>query len=328
VSESTGRRRVLIVNETAKLAFNRWHLGCDLVSRSLVRGLAVHDIDCAGWANGLAGLSRILAHDPEARFDGVVINGEGTLHHNADRAFELVSIGRYLKDHGKPVFLINTVWQGNGPHIEDLIRNFDLVAARESGSVAALARVRPDTRLVPDLCWSADLPGPAAGGEPVAILDCVEPERTAKLAAVAAGAGLPLFVMDRFLEAFHRALSRGRSPDETPRVLRGPDIRAHSGWLGGRFHGVVLALGAGVPILSTPSNTGKIQAMFADIGLKGKLVTGPVLEGLRSRADVDALFTTGPGAYGAGEWAAVRDYKQQARAEIDRLFGDIAACLG
>jgi hypothetical protein len=328
VSAGGGAPRVLIVNETSKLAFNKWHLGCDLVSRALVDGLTGRGLECAGWVNGLAGLNRVLEHDPEARFDGVVINGEGTLHHNADRAFEIATIGAYLKGLGKRVFLVNSVWQGNGPRIEALVRDFDLVTVRESFSAEALAPVRADVRLVPDLCWSAGLARPPGPAGPVAVLDCVEPQRTARLERIARAAGLPFFVMDRFFEAFHRALRAASVPEATPRVLHRADVGAPAGWLGGRFHGVVLALGAGVPILSTPSNTNKVQAMLADIGLKGKLLTGPVLDGLRDRAEVEALFSAGPGAYTAADWAKVADYQARARAEIDRLFADIAANLG
>ena len=35
-----------------------------------------------------------------------------------------------------------------------------------------------------------------------------------------------MFVMDRFLDAFHRALVAGRPPRQTPRVLRQDDVRA------------------------------------------------------------------------------------------------------
>jgi hypothetical protein len=323
---SGARPRVLIVNETSKLPFNRWHLGCDLVSRTLVEGLRAQGLECVGWTNSLAGLNRILEHDPEARFEAVVINGEGTMHDNADRAFEIASIGRYLQDLGKRVFLINTVWQDNGARLDALVRGFDLVAVRESVSAEALARVRPDVRLVPDLCWSAEIARPAQRGTSIAVLDCVEPGTTARLADIARAAGLPLFVMDRFFEAFHRAVRGGCTAEQAPRVLRRDDVGAPAGWIGGRFHGVVLALGAGIPILSTPSNTRKVEAMLADIGLDDKLLAPSTLDRLRRRDQLSELFA-GPAGFGAADWRKVDDYKRRARLETGRLFAEIAACL-
>lgn len=320
------RPRVLIVNETSKLPFNRWHLGCDHVSRILVERLAAHGLGCVGWANGMAGISRILSHDPEAQFEAVVINGEGTMHDNADRAFEIAAIGRLLQDLGKRVFLINTVWQANGRRLDELVSSFDLIAARESRSVAELARVRPDVRLVPDLCWYADLPRPRPLDPRIAVMDCVEPEATGELARVARAAGLPFFVMDRFFDNFHRAVRAGTAAASAPRVLRRDDVGDASAWLGGRFHGVVLALAAGVPVLGTPSNTHKIKAMLSDIGIQGKELQPSVLSGLRSRTDVQDLFS-GPRAYGAPDWAKVQAYKSQARTAIDTLFTDIASAL-
>jgi hypothetical protein len=326
-SIGTGERpRVLLVNETSKLPFNRWHLGCDHVSRVLTERLTAHGLDCVGWVNGMNGLSRILSHDPEAQFEAVVMNGEGTMHDNADRAFEIAAIGRMLQDLGKRVFLINTVWQGNGRRLNDLVSGFDLIAARESRSVAELAPVRSDVRLVPDLCWYTDLPRSRSSDLPIAVLDCVQPETTGELARTARTAGLPFFVMDRFFDNFHRAVRADTAATSAPRVLGPEDVGAASAWLGGRFHGVVLALAAGVPILSTPSNTHKITAMLTDIGIEDKELQPSVLSGLRSRADVQALFS-GPQAYGASDWAKVQAYKSQARTGIDNLFADIASAL-
>jgi hypothetical protein len=326
-SVGTGERpRVLLVNETSKLLFNRWHLGCDHVSRVLVERLAAHGLDCVGWVNGIAGLSRILSHDPGAQFEAVVINGEGTMHDNADRAFEIATIGRLLQDLGKRVFLVNTVWQGNSRRLDELVSRFDLIAARESRSVSELARIRSDIRLVPDLCWYTDLPRSHPLDPSIAVLDCVESETTGELARAARAASLPFFVMDRFFDNFHRAVRAGAAATSAPRVLRRDDVGAASAWLGGRFHGVVLALAAGVPILSTPSNTHKIEAMLSDIGIEGKELQPSVLSGLRSLADVQGLFS-GPGAYGAADWAKVQAYKSRARTEIDNLFADIASTL-
>jgi hypothetical protein len=88
----------------------------------------------------------------------------------------------------------------------------------------------------------------------------------------------------------------------------------------------VLALAAGVPILSTPSNTAKIQAMFADIGLRDKVLEPEALAAVASRADAVALFD-GRREYAAADWARVSAYKAAAREEIGRMFDDIAAAL-
>ena len=321
------RPRVLIVNETSRMPYNRWHLGCELVSHHLRDRLEAHGLDCVGWANGIAGINRIVGHDPAARFEAVLINGEGTLHDDADRAFEIGVIGAQLRAMGKRVFLINSVWEANGPAMEALVRDFDLVAVRESFSQSRLARVRPDARVVPDLCWLEDATAVAPPHDPpCGILDCVEPETSARLERLAAAAELPVFVMHRFFEAFHRAVAAGRPVAAVPRVLRRGDLATCPRWIGGRFHGMVLALGAGVPMLATPSNTSKIEAMLADIGLEDKLLQPEVLDGLAGRSDVIELFS-GRRAFTASDWAKVAAYKELARREIDRMFADIAAAL-
>ncbi len=319
------RPAVLIVNETSKMPFNRSHLGCDLVSRTLVDRLAAHGVAAAGWANGLTGVARILAHDPEARFAGVVLNGEGTLHDDADRAFELLTIARHFKAAGKPVFLVNSVWQAMGPTMTGFLADFDLVAVRESASRDAVARVRGDVRVVPDLCWLADLPAGEARLS-CAVLDCVAPASTARLEAAAIAGGAPFYVMDRFFDAFHRILAGGAAPGAAPRPLRRTDIRAAARWVGGRFHGTVLALAAGVPMLSLPSNTAKTDAMLGDIGLSGKMLDPADLDRISGADGLAALFF-GARDFTGGDWQKVADHRALAAREIDATFAAIAAAL-
>lgn len=328
-----GRPAVLVLNETSKMGFNRWHLGCDLVSRNLAGALAARGIEVAGWANGIAGLSRILAHDPAARFSGVVLNGEGTLHDDADRAFELLGMARHLRGLGKRAFLINSVWQAMGPTMADFLKDFDIVTLRKSASAHAAAPARPDARTVPDLCWLAELdagidPGNGMGAAlaPCGVLDCVTPATTLRLEAAAAAAAAPCFVMDRFFQAFHRALASGAPAAVVPRVLRQHDVRSVAAWIGGRFHGTVLALGAGVPILSLPSNTTKTEATLGDIGLSGKVLGVDALDGVRNPADLSGLFS-GARDFSGADWKKVDDYRTLARREIDATFDDIAAAL-
>lgn len=324
VPEGT-RPAVLILNETSKLPFNRWHLGCDLVSRTLVSRLGAHGIDVAGWANNLAGLSRILAHDPDARFAGVVVNGEGTMHDNADRAYELLTMARQLRQMGKKVFLINSVWQAMGPWMEDHLGDFDLVTLRESASHAEIRRARGDARIAPDLCWLAELPT-APDAVPCGVIDCVVAESTQRLEAAAAAAKAPFYVMDRFYEAFHRTIAGGGTSAVAPHILRPGDVRGASRWIGGRFHGTVLALASGVPMLSLPSNTAKIEAMLGDIGLPGKMLDPAVLEEVTSTDDLVALFS-GARDFSGADWQKVAEYRATAAREIDATFATIAAAL-
>lgn len=319
------RPSVLILNETSKMPFNRWHLGCDLVSRNLVARLDAHGIDVAGWANSLTGVSRILAHDPHARFAGVVVNGEGTMHDNADRAYELLTMARQLRRMGKKVFLINSVWETMGPWMEAFLGDFEIVTLRESVSREAVRHVRADARVVPDLCWLADLP-PTPDAAPCGVIDCVVPESTLRLEAAAAAAA-PFFVMDRFYEAFHRTITEGGAAADSPRILRPGDIRGASRWIGGRFHGTVLALASGMPMLSLPSNTAKIEATLGDIGLADKMLDPARLDGASTPDDLVGLFS-GSRDFSAADWRKVAEYRATAAREIDATFADIAAALG
>jgi hypothetical protein len=321
---TTACRRILIINETSAMPYNAAHAGCHHVNENMRKLLADRKIQVAGWANNLKGLNLLLNFDPHHLFDGVIINGEGTMHHNADRAFEILLIAQFLKDLGKPIFLINTVWQDNGDWINKLCKHVDIFTVRESCSFEEIKTFRNDVRLVPDLCWlNSTNVDSAPPGEGLAFQDCVLDDQSLLLEQIAVQNKLPFFVMHRYPQALSRAFL-GDYPEQTiPRVLRMQDIRAYDGWVSGRFHGIIMSLQQGVPVVAVTSNTHKNESLLRDIGLKGKMMTKRQIESLPSPIDVEDLFS-GQRIFTATDWNNVRSYTKMALVENERLFDDIA----
>mgnify|MGYP003150136240 FL=1 len=82
--------------------------------------------------------------------DCVLVNGEGSLHHNGnDKFFKALS----LKRKGKKVHLINSVWQNmNFRGMED-IKELDTVCVRELISYNEIKHIRPDAKIFTDLSY-------------------------------------------------------------------------------------------------------------------------------------------------------------------------------
>lgn len=84
------------------------------------------------------------------RCDLVIINGEGTMHHDRPGAIALTKAGPFAHHMGAPVVLINTVWEDN-VRANKLLPCCSLVFARESHSVMAILKSGFYAGIVPDL---------------------------------------------------------------------------------------------------------------------------------------------------------------------------------
>lgn len=64
-------------------------------------------------------------------FDLVVLNGEGTLHHNAPWAKKFLGYLKVAQEMGKQTHLVNSVWQEMGNDWDNVLQRCDVVEVRE-----------------------------------------------------------------------------------------------------------------------------------------------------------------------------------------------------
>ncbi len=147
---------IVVLNDTAAIA----HYGCKVVMMRVVDVLA-----SAGYAvKTVSVYSTWRVHQKlinQAR--AVIVNGEGTLHHSAQRAQGLVAVAPYCRQRGIPVFLINSVWQDNSDEMARAAQDFVLRFVRESRSERQCAHQGLKAKTVPDLTlgWNYHAPKPA-----------------------------------------------------------------------------------------------------------------------------------------------------------------------
>lgn len=143
-------KTAVIINDTSY----KPHHGCETVVRNIISLLYKREIETI--ATNQVGVSwenkSFLKHMKNA--DIVIVNGEGTLHHAEDRVKDLARIGKYVKEHLlKPVVLINTIYQDNGPEIGAYMKYFDLIYVRESFSQRELEKIGILSHVVPDMTF-------------------------------------------------------------------------------------------------------------------------------------------------------------------------------
>lgn len=73
-------------------------------------------------------------------YDILIVNGEGSMHHDSPTCRKKLSEIKAAGDLGKRVQLINTVWQGNAPSSADVLACCDKVISREVLSQQELLR--------------------------------------------------------------------------------------------------------------------------------------------------------------------------------------------
>jgi hypothetical protein len=278
--------KAVLINTTFQLG----HHGCTLVDRQL---------DKLAAEAGLEMVAKLPLHSDWERlapraFDVVIVNGEGALHHNSKAAKRLAEVPVWARERRRPAYLINSVYEGNGPEIAAGVARYAGVFTRDELSHRALSEAGIASTVVPDLTltWQPAVLG--GKGRLVVVTDSTV--RTTNMLlrdmAIASGAHyLPLMARPpRFAEASRRwryAAKRLVARVAPPGLWRDrwqnliPDFEDYIEWMAdnaglvvaGRFHGVCIALDLGIPVVGIPSNTWKIEAALASAGLQHRLVT-------------------------------------------------------
>lgn len=119
---------IALVNFTATLN----HLGCQLVSLSLLEF-------CVRSGHRLVTANPVHQHwvgqaDNIAQADLCIVNGEGTIHHNAKHAGYLLQLAQFCKQRSVPVVLINATVQAMSGQWLQRLQLFDAVFVRELAS--------------------------------------------------------------------------------------------------------------------------------------------------------------------------------------------------
>ena len=265
----------ILLNDTGRLGFG-FHMGTVHACNAIRQNLARRGLVEVGWANDQEGFDALLA-SCERKPALVVLNGEGTLHHDAPRARSLLKTCERARDLGFRVAVVNSVWQENSDVMGALLGKLDAVHVRDSLSLAEIpadikAQVTPDVSIH---LFLQTLRGSKA--EPmldIAVMDSVVPSTSAALLTFAEQADLPFYAMPVGNLRATRQDVASRGGPVWPRLLQATDVLASRTWVTGRFHGLIAALCAGRPVCALPSNTSKVEGFLQDFGLAEACLLG------------------------------------------------------
>jgi Polysaccharide pyruvyl transferase/Methyltransferase domain len=328
--------KAVLINTT----FLFGHHGCLLVNRQLDLLAAEAGIDICAKLPLECDWQKLAPAD----FDLVLVNGEGALHHDSKAARRLAAVPLWAQERGRPAFLINSVYQANGPEIAAGIARYHAIFARDELSCEALTKAGINATVVPDLTLTWEPSLVHGSGRLVVFTDSPVRDTNAHLHRAALAIGAPYLPLKArpphpAIEAHAAASRRWRHAAKRlvahvapPGLWRDrwrnliPRFEDYIAWLAenaalivsGRFHGVCIALDLGIPVLGVPSNTWKVEALLAHAGLKHRLVSN--LEELQHR-----LSTTGlePYLYTSTELHRIAAFRKEVRTGARTMFQSI-----
>ena len=195
---------------------------------------------------------------PVDQVDAVVVNGEGTMHHDRERARELLGLLQLAQRAGARTFLTNSIWQEMSAEHDATLARLDGFWVRDPWSWEATrrlgARLRLDSSCDVELRRAA-APYPGYAGQ------------------VALGQEWPLRDCEGIAGRRLRLLGR-----DFGRVVR--TLETAAAYVTGQYHGVVAATLAGCRVVRRPCNdTWKVDAWLQWVG-DGALSEGRVWQGL------------------------------------------------
>lgn len=331
--------RVVLLNDTD---VDGYHFGCARVMSTIRNQLRVRGIEEAGAVR--VSLNWRDAHEALVNSaDLLVINGEGTLHHGSRKGRWLLEAAQSVCARGGKVALINALWQDNPADWTDLIKDVDILACRDSRSVAAFARECGRTpRFLGDLSMTQPVPDRHAPRFGTLVGDSVHGHITSGLAAQAAALAnadlVPVTSGLKFispnLKGLRRAARVAYAKVKQDRYLaRNPKarfvtdeaayidlIQTKALSVTGRFHAACLAVATRTPFVAVQSNSWKIEALLEDVGLSSARMM-PIEALTAAQLSPDAW------AFSETEHANIEKSLADWHAKADQLFDDIAALI-
>ena len=234
--------KAALINDTS----GENHVGCNAVIAAIRGVAAMHGIEIDQT------FTRREPGPVGFKTDLIIINGEGSLHHNSGNTKFLWAWLRYAQHHSIPAVLINTVWDGmvlNDRNLE-LLNTLELVSCRESLSEDQMSQVYKHNSLwnVPDMIF--------------AHYPLLEPRVLSKqgMAYCPGSGGFAKSIANRPNQLLIQ------QPNPLSFYAFCDKLASYDGVVTDRFHTCCIAMMCGVPVYALPANCHKVNGLAKDSG--------------------------------------------------------------
>lgn len=244
------------------------------------------------------------------RADLIIVNGEGSIHHQQLTGYTLAAIGPYAKKRNIPAVLLNTTYEANGEEIADLTRTFTKVFVRETRSKVELDKYGIPATVVPDLTFHSNFSTthPPVTSELIGFTDSPleDISNTLYKAFAHKNCFVPIIAKPQMdsrrklsssirtlvfnsnhakITLKNRLLKRNITFAEARCYYAFSGLEAYKAQLAqlnclinARYHALCFAIQMRIPFLTLPSNVYKIEGLLEDIGIgQQRLINLPQL---------------------------------------------------
>lgn len=136
--------KTLLLNNTSK-----YHKGCVKVVEAIQN---IYGFDDSYFTND--DTSKVDV----SQYDRVILNGEGTMHHNASRAIQLLTTLDLAQKAGCETHIINSVWQKMPNTKDHVLKACDSITVREIFSQQEISKHGVKANIHPDLSYMIEVP--------------------------------------------------------------------------------------------------------------------------------------------------------------------------
>jgi exopolysaccharide biosynthesis predicted pyruvyltransferase EpsI len=274
------KKRVLLLNDTS----DQNHPGCRLVVKNTLRLCEENHMQVVGTVlHGDELPIESIYRKYIDEVDIVLLNGEGTMHHDRAKAKELMELALLFENKAKLV-LFNTIWQENH-ELNRYLKYFKLIFARESLSTLEIRGAGFRCMTVPDMLFATDVDHLIEESnqtlETVLVTDSVREKISLSLAGWAYSNNWDFMALHpKTLKMLRRKTPlkylllkvRGKIIKMKNDEEFITSISKHGLIISGRFHAICMSILLNKPVVAISSNTHKIEGLFHDANIPSSLI--------------------------------------------------------
>ncbi len=269
--------RIAIINDTRPTN----HYGCMLVMENLIHLLKQQGADIVWtWPVGIDWRKHKRQIIGKPQVDAIIVNGEGTIHHSADRkhARALSEFAEYAKEKlCTPCYLINATLYKNSSEVYERLKAYRLIYVRDKESLDELHSFGLKGRYVPDLTFAKSSNYLHQPNKSVSVIDTALKAQIPILKAychqngfdfrsmvVARPSNANFFKSPRpFVKNIFKWVKEDHKISTQPSAFINY-LSKYEMVITGRYHAVSMCLKNKIPFVAIESNTPKISFLLED----------------------------------------------------------------
>ena len=322
--------KILLINDTSKVN----HFGCKILNIHLNSIFKKKKINITKRCFNAESYKSSLNKIKNEQFDYVIINGEGTMHHDQKEFINIIKLSIFFFKKKTPVYLINATVQKISYRYIKIFRKFKKIYVRESLSKFFLGKFGIRSKVIPDLIFYKKIHCPTyKKNNNIIITDSTVFNNTKRLFNLHniykdQSIFVPLYFIpenDRkklvtkfkfFIYKIIYYLFPGKLNVFSIFTFRSYHnliklLNSSNYLISGRFHMIALSLIYKIPFYYVISNTYKIQGLINDVNIKGR------------KLDLSAKYKLNLKKFTKIESDLINLYLKKAPIKIDKMFKEI-----